>query len=457
MLALSACTVAPPESQMVKVADMAPSSWTASKEGKAGVDRAWVKRFNDPALNKLVAEAVSRNPDMKVAAERVFQARQAAYMAGSDGRLKATSRIDGSRRKTQFLGLPFAGSETSESYQADLEVSWNPDLLGRVRAGSSAAMADAQAVEMDRRGAEVSLAAEVCKAWFALGEASEQLALARETLKIRKDSVEAIADRFERNLGEEGGSAGQLRLAQTDEATAMVLVSQRQGEFELAQRRLELLAGRYPAAKVAGRVKLTAMPARPPAGVPSGILKRRPDILAAERRYASTIGRIQEAKLAAFPILNLTTSVGTASEALEKLANSNLSIWSLAGDVSQTLLTGGLVKGEQASRASKQREQLASLQSVVLRAFGEVENALSTEQWLGRRITELERAYTLSKEAEEAASDDYRQGTGDVLTLLAAQSRRVEIGSQLLTLKRVRLDNRVNLHLALGGEFSLKS
>lgn len=198
------------------------------------------------------------------------------------------------------------------------------------------------------------------------------------------------------------------------------------------------------------------MAKRPPVGVPSALLQRRPDVQAAERRYAASIARVKEANRAIFPMLKLTGSTGSASEMLENLVNGKFNTWSLGAGVTQNLLTGGRVVGEKQIRDSKAIEELAKLEGVVLTAFGEVEAALVLETWLRKRSVHIEKAYSLSKDAVASANDDYLAGTGDALTLLTAQSRSVEIGSQLLVLKRARLENRVDLHLALGGEFRLE-
>ena len=450
------CAVKPPESQMLKVAQMAPDSWTASQEGKAGVDREWVQSFGDSSLNKLVSEAVARNPDMRAAAERVVQAQKAAYVAGAAVRPSLAAESKGDRSKRQFVGMPFGGSSLENGSYADLRVNWEIDLWGRIRMGQMAAISDAQAAELDAKAAEAALAAEVCKAWFSLGEANEQLKLAKRVAEIRDDSVETIGERFEQNLGDDGGSASQFRLAQTDQATSKAVISQRESEVRMAQRRLELLCGRYPAGKMRGSSSLTKMPARPPSGVPSALLQRRPDVIAAERRYAASVTRLKEANRAIFPILSLTGSTGTASDALEQIVNSNFSTWSIGATLTQNLLTGGRVKGEQAIRTSKEREELANLEGVVLGAFGEVENALMLESWLKRRVQDMRKASALANDAARAANDDYLEGTGDILTLLTAQSRAVDLGSQLLVLRRIQLGNRVDLHLALGGEFRLE-
>ena len=460
LLGLSACNVTEsPESKIGVVKGMVPESgrWRASNEGRSGVDRAWVKRFNDGKLERLVAEAVTRNPDMRVAAENVRQAQQAAYLAGASSRVMANAGLSTDRRKIVFVGFPFGGSQTSNNFGLNLNVNWEPDLWGKVRAGVSASVADMQAVEMDRRAAEASLAANVCKAWFALCESNEQLALASEAHALRLQTVEAVRDRFELALVEEGGGASELRMADTDVATSLAIQAQRQGEVEAAQRRLELLAGRYPAATVKGRLKLPSIPKRPPAGLPSELLMRRPDIIAAERRYAGAGLRIKEARRAVFPIFKLTGSTGTTTDSLSKILSSSFGVWSIGNNISQNILTGGQVKGEISIRSSRDRQNLAQLQSTVLKAFGEVESALAADKWLVRRITEMSKAQKLADEAASASEEDYASGNVTVLTVLTAQSRKIDISSQLALLRRLQLENRVNLHLALGGEFTAQT
>ncbi len=442
-----------PVSKMRAVQNMAPGSWTASKEGRSGVDRQWVQRFNDSTLNGLVAEAMAKNPDMRVAAESVRQAQLAAQIAGASSRLKASMGADGNRRKIVFVGFPFEGSQTSDNYGLNLNVEWEPDIWGRVSAGVSASLGEMESVEMDRKAAETSLAANVCRAWFALCEANEQLGLANEAHSIREKTVEAVRDRFELALGEEGGRASELRLAETEVAMSLALKAQRQGEVDVAQRRLELLVGRYPAGKLKGRMTLPSTPSRPPSGLPSELLQRRPDIIAAERRFAASGMRITEAKRAVFPNIKLTGSTGSATDSLSNILSSDFGVWSVGSNLSQNILTGGRVKGEIALRTSRDRQNLSLLQSTVLKAFGEVESCLASDAWLAKRITEMSKAQKLANDAARATEEDFTIGNVTLITVLTAQNSKIEIASQIALLRRLQLENRVNLHLALGGEF----
>jgi len=372
----------------------------------------------------------------------------------------ASAGFSGGKQKSNLFGFPTGpggGSDPLQiktaSYGASLNVSWEPDIWGRVRAGESAALAEWQAGGQRYRAARASLAAQVCKAWFALAEAKEQWNLAREALEIRKKTETSVRERFEMSMQAQGGSASQLRLAQTDVALAKADLSSRQGLVESATRQLELLVGRYPAAKLEGSAKLPKSPSAPPAGLPSELLLRRPDVIAAERSYAASIKRVKEAKLAAFPSFKLTGAGGTNTDALSDILNSNFGVWSLGASATQYLLTGGQIRGEIRLRKSKEREALAQLHQTVLQAFGEVEQALAADRWLSRREREIHEALLLAREASSAAEDDYRDGNGDVLTLFVAQSRRIQLESRYMSLRRLRLTNQVDLHLALGGGF----
>lgn len=449
------CVAKAPDSSIGVVSGKTPSTWSATRQARAGVDADWVKRFGDSRLTMIVNEALRSNQDMRIAAERVIRAGEAARVASALSQPQVGLTTKGNRQKIRFIGFPFGGSVTSESYGVDLKVDWEPDIWGRARAGKSASIAEWQAGGQDYRAARASLAAQVCKAWFALAEANEQVALAKEALTIRKKTEDAVRDRYERDMRAEGGSASQLRLAQTDVASAKADLSAKQGNLETARRQLELLVGRYPSAKVAGRASLPALPSSPPSGLPSELLLRRPDIMAAERRYASTRKRIKEAKLALFPSFKITGTAGTTTDSLSKIINSDFGVWSIGANVFYPILAGGRIRSEVRVRHSNQREALATLHKTVLNAFGEVEQALANERWLQRREHEIREAMNLARDAAKAAGDDYRDGNGDVMTLFVAQSRKIQLESQYASLRRLRLTNRIDLHLALGGGFTV--
>ena len=440
----------------------APEAWHATREGRSGVDRDWVSRFKDGRLRQLVDEAMANNRDLRAAYARYEQALQQVRIAGAAAMPTADLTFGGNRQKQNFIGFPIGGgpaggvaSNTFNQFNLSLGTQWEADVWGRIRAGKAAAMADAQAAEQDLRAAQTSLAARVASAWFTIAEESSQVALARETEATFQKTAEAVRDRFARGQQEDGGAASQLRLAETDVATAKAARIERQQNLDAAIRRLEVLLGSYPAGQVKA-ASLPAVPAKPPVGLPSELLQRRPDVLAAERRFASAGKRLSEARRALFPRLALTSSAGTATGDLSDLLNSDFGVWQLAGNVVQPIFTGGQLRAEANVRYARERETLAELQQTVLNAFSEVESALMAERLLAERAAAVEAALTLAREADQAARSEFATGVGDLLTILAAQNSVLRLRSQQLTLQRLRLENRINLHLALGGDFAVK-
>ncbi|NRB26104.1 MAG: efflux transporter outer membrane subunit [Roseibacillus sp.] len=449
------CAVRPPESRISKVSAGVPERWIASKAARAGIDQDWIKRFGDSQLVALVDESMKNNPDLRVAAERIRRAEAVARLSGAARRVQVSGQITGQLQKQRFPGFPLKlGSNTAEVYGASLDVNWELDLWGRLRATQRAEIADQEAQEQDYRAARVSMAAQLAKAWFALGEANEQIGLAQGAILVRDKTARSIRERFAGAL--EGGLASQLRLAETDLAGSRAALARWEAERERALRQVELLVGRYPKGGSLSRRILPRAPASPPAGLASELLLRRPDILAAERRYAAAGSRFKAARLARYPSFSLTGRRGTSTDALHEVLDSRFGVWSLSGGVIQPLLSGGRLRQEAKIAGHDEEIALRELQRSVLRGFGEVEQALVAEEYFSKRERAEAESARSAREAAEAAIVDFAGGAVEALTLLSAQDRQVQTAFQLASLRRMRLDNRVNLHLALGGDFKLR-
>jgi NodT family efflux transporter outer membrane factor (OMF) lipoprotein len=436
---------------------MVPGSWHSSRAGRAGIDQTWIGRFGDAQLVALVKEGMAHNLDLRVAAERVRRAEAVARLSGAVRKPQVQGQISGSRIQQRFVGFPVpSGSAITDIYGASLDITWELDVWGRLRAGQSAALGDLQAQGFDYQAARASLAAQIAKAWFALGESNEQIRLARAAIVVREKVALSIRERFAEALVEEGGLASQLRLAESDLATSRASLARWQADRERALRQVELLVGRPPSGSSLTTRGLPKAPALPPAGLPSELLLRRPDILAAERRYAAAGMRRKAATQAKYPSFSLTGSRGTMTENLHELLSSKFGIWSLAGGVVQPILSGGRLREEERIAGHDERIALGQLQRAVLQGMGEVEQALIAEDYFGKREAMVADSARLAHEAAGAAIQDFADGAVDALTMLRAQDRKVQTVFQLAELRRLRLDNRVNLHLALGGDFQLR-
>ena len=468
LFGVSCAGVSPPDSKSLADVGEVPETWQEGGSGKTKeslpvADHSWVGTFGDPKLEELVDAALAHNKDLKAAAARMEVAEANARIAGADLKPQATGLFRGSRAKRNFIGFPFPGdssggegvsSNLNNEFDLSLDLSWEIDLWGRIRAGQSAAIADAEAVTADRAAAELSIAGQVAKTWFAVEEAERQVDLAEQAIEVFQKTEEAIADRFDAGIGDQNENlASQLRLAGVDIEVARDAKEQRLDDLGRLTRQLEILLGRYPGNRIQSDGSLTRLPGPLPAGMPADLLDRRPDLHAAERRLAGADKRLVEAKRALLPTISLTGSPGTASEQIEDLLDSDFSVWNIAGSIAQPVLDGGRLRQGVVIRNAEIKEVASEYEKTALTAFGEVEDALASEGYLRGRADALSRATTLAEEAYSRAREEFRDGTGDILTMLAAQDRYFTQQSRLIAVDRLRLENRVNLYLALGGGF----
>jgi len=331
--------------------------------------------------------------------------------------------------------------------------SWEIDLWGRVRAGRAAATAQYEAAVLDTQYARQSIAALVAKSWFLAREAAVQGAIAAEMV----DSSESLASlsRDRKRIG----NADDFEVTQAEASVLSYrdLVLQADIARQNALRAVEILAGRYPAAQLDAGSDLPVLATPIPAGLPSQLLERRPDVRAAERRVAMAFHATQEAQAARLPRISLTGGVNTVSSELFVLKERNNPVWSLGASLLAPLFTGGALKAQVDVRTAEQKAAVAEYARIGSRAFNEVEGALSASANLERRADVLARAVRANESALGFARVRYDVGSGDQRgvqnQLLALHATR----TTLVHVQAERLIQRVNLHLALGGGFATPS
>lgn len=460
---LSSCESLSPTDAKHHTSVQAPGHWIAGSPYRPDTfpDHYWIEHFSDPSLNAFVDSVLENNKDLKAAQSRIEIARTSANIVAADLYPQLQGGGSGSRNLQNFIGLPIPGappgsvlSSRNNQFGLSLDLSWEIDLWGRIRAATKASVAEFEASEYDRATAELSLSGQAAKAWFALAEAKDQVALTNSTIETFSGTEALLRDRFESGIEENGRNfASELLLSAADVSRAQDSL---QSQLDLAQRtsrQLEVLAGRYPAGQAGKEAELPNFPDRIPADLPSTLLDRRPDLAAAERRIAAADERVFEAKRSLLPAIGLTSSFGTSSEDISKILDSGFTIWGVAGNLAQPILQGGRLRANVARRQAELELSATEFEQAALTAFSEVENALASEEFLSNRVTALIRTARLSSEAFERARSEFENGTGDILTVLASQQQEFTARSQLLTVRRLRLENRVDLYLALGGSF----
>ncbi|MEO0454014.1 MAG: TolC family protein [Verrucomicrobiota bacterium] len=450
-LFLGACASSPPRG-IPEIGMEVPDAFVV--EATSGVVRdGWLMTFNDTQLYALVIEALKNNPDLEAAVARVDQAVALARREGAAAQPTLNFNANGS--KSQNLSRTSGPVDSFDSFRrsrstslgASLDVSWELDVWGRVRAAQSAALADVDAAEDNLQGARFSLAAQTAKAWFSASESYLQYELALETEKSFRETAELTEGRFKRGLV----TAADVHLTRTSAAAAAARVGSTRQSLNASVRAIEVLLGRYPANELEIMDDLIAVPSAIPAGIPSDLLLRRPDLRAAERSLAASLQRTRSARADFFPRIALTGSAGTTSDALRDIIDPKHLVWNFLVNLTAPVLDGGLRSSNLQLQKGQVAEAAANFRSSALNAFQEVENFLDAEILLKTQETALEEAAVESEAAYRRTQQEYAKGLTDINLVLSAQRSFIDSQRDFLTIKRVRLNNRVDLYLSLGG------
>jgi len=454
LLVVAGC-VKPPPVATPELPVETPTVFTTGDEVAETVASDWWRSFGDDQLSAVVVEALENNYDLRAAASRLDQAAADAKIAGADLYPQVGLNLNASRRKQNFIGFPIPGGEsrvlssTATNLGVNVETSWELDLWGRIRAQTRASIANFQATAADLDAARLSIAGQTTKAWFAAAEAVEQLRLAEATLVSFRSSADQVRERYEAGVR----PSLDFRLSLANLAAAEANLETRKRQLDLAKRQLELLLGRYPQAELTAATSLGTAPTAIPAGIPSELVARRPDLAAVERRLVASGELVSVAKRARYPRISLTATGGTATAALTDLLDGSFGVWSLAGALVQPLFQGGRITGNIQRAEAAENEGLNRYISAVLLAYFEVEQALAAEAFFARQETALEESSRHSSAAEQLADDRYRTGLEGYVTVLEAQRRSFDAESAYISVRRLRIDNRIDLFLALGGGF----
>ena len=448
---LAGCALAPSQEQVERDVNkasrqqvpVAPLEWTGASESGT-VQAGWIETFNDPTLTALVIEAQANNRDLAVAAANVDRAWALARQAGAALVPDVGLTVAGARG-----GVTGSGTASASDLRLGVQVSWEVDVWGRIRSGQRSAVAGAESVVADLRSAQQSLAVATAKAYFSAIEAKIQAGIARETVELLEETLRIVNVKHKNGMS----SAQDVSLARSDLASARERLTTIEGSQRDATRALEALLGRYPAADLEVRKTLPGVPSAPPAGLPSELLERRPDIVAAERRVAAAFNATNQARAARLPSLGLTGSVGGASASLSNLLDPTNIAWSLGANLLAPIFDGGRLREGVVIATAEQEQALAAYGQAAIDAFRELETNLDEGVVVQQRIVDLKEAEVESNNAYNIAKLRYEEGEEELLNLLTIQQRVIGARSSLSSVERLLLEQRLNLNLALGGSW----
>jgi multidrug efflux system outer membrane protein len=427
------------------------------KEAADTANTEWWKQFNDPVLDGLIAEALANNLNVKVAAANVEQA--AGVLTQTRSALFPQIGYDataGRARTTEAGSTPELARllpNPQSSYQALLNASWELDLWGRIRRLSEASRANLLATDEARRGVILSLVASVAGNYLTLRGLDEQLVVAKQTLGAYGESVRLFKLQFQY------GQVSQMNVSQVESQyeTAAAQIPQIESQIAQTESSLSVLVGRNPGEIARGKSVYELVLPTVPAGVPSSLLERRPDLLQAEDTLIAANAQIGAAKALYFPTISLTGAGGSSSAALSNLFTGPARVWNYAGQLAGPIFTFGAVSGQVAQAEASQQAALYNYRLSIQNAFADVENALVASQKLKEQQAAQERLVAALKSYAQLATLQYNGGYTSYTTVLQAEQSLFPAELTLASVRAQVFSSSVNVYKAMGGGWVIEA
>ena len=419
----------------------------------------WWERFGDQATAALVHQVLENNYDLKAAAARVLQAQ--AALAQARGRLwpEVSYNLSRDRSKRSFtFGSGFGGggrfSVMTTTWSQDISVVYILDLFGKLRRSERAAWADMLTAEASEWALINSIIATVIKARIDIATIQKRLAIARANTESRSDTLEIV----ERRYGEGLVGPVDVRLARENLEASKSLEPAVELSLIMAQHALDVLLARRPGAFGSLPETLPDLPdlEHVPIGLPASLLGRRPDVMAAELTLRAANERVGVSIAQLFPDLTLTAGTGRSADKWHDIWTDKTEIYSAIFRLAQPIFKGGQLRAQVKAAEARYAELAANYAGTVLTAMREVEDALVSEQMLQTQFQHTERRLKEAKAAEQLSKQRYQRGVAGILTILESERRRRMAEEELAILKGQIWTTRVNLFLALGGDWTDK-
>lgn len=412
----------------------------------------WWRVFNDPIMDRLIERAVQSNVDLRAATARVREARalRGLESSGLYPEVSANGAATRSRASDNLGPGSFAPSGETSFFDVGLDATWEIDVFGGVRRAVQAADADlAMAVE-DRRDILVTVVAEVARNYTELRGLQRRVSLAEHTIHAQQETLDLTNARFRAGLSADLEVAqSQAQLATRQSQLPLLRAALRQ-----AAHRLDVLLGQQPGTvltELTAEGVIPAPPSRVPVGLPSDLLRRRPDVRRAERGIAGATARVGVATSDLFPKVSLTGSFGFQSAQTGELFDYSSRAWSFGPTVRWNIFNAGRVRSSIAAANAREEQALAAYDQTVLLSFEEVENALTGFIQEQERREALQAAVDANRRAVALSTDRYRSGVGDFLNVLESQREAYFSEDQLVQSEADVTRSLIALYKALGG------
>ena len=411
----------------------------------------WMDLFENKWLNEAVYTAWSANPNLVAMAEQTLARGEEAVIAGASIIPQANVGVNGSRSKRNLIGFGFPNGSTSfttESFSSGINLSWEIDLWGKLRDQRNSAKKRFEGAQADYEGARLSLAGKVARAWYGIVESEQQLELAEQMTETFEKNQAFIANRFANGLA----SSLENDLATSALASSQATETMRKRVRNAQVKELESFLGAYPKGDVDRNFSNTlpelALAPLPP--TPAKTMENRPDLQAARLQLEASGYDLSAAKMNLLPSFSLSGGPGSRSEEFGDLLDNRFRTWEISGSVTQPLFNGGRIRANIRRSEALRKAAEANYRAVALRAFTEAETLLANESFLKKEENYLYNASMAAQTAAKTSWDRYQRGVQGIFDTLESQRRAFDAESRLLSTRKERIFNRINLFLALG-------
>ncbi len=417
----------------------------------------WLNSLNDDALDIHVQKALINNPDLLASAAELKNAIERVTITGSNLwpqlRFDANfSNRESSAASSSGGAVQADGDNTTEirSIGGALNIQWELDVWRKLSQRRKASALDAQAQVELYKAAELSLVANVSRAWYNLATNKLQLDLAQKRLDSFRNTAKLIEENYERGLR----SALDVYLSRTDVQLQISALADSKFNYIEAIRALKTLLGEYPDDSLALNVNLPELDGDVPTGLPAELLIRRPDVRASQLQYEAQKANARAAHRDRFPSITFSGTIGESRDTFNSIFDSDNSVRNIISSLSQPIFAAGALKAQARQAYNGAEIAYASLVRTTLTAFEEVENSLTREIVLFEQHSAIKEAVKLAQGGLNLALDRYQSGIENYTTVLQSQRRLFDSLSNELNLRNALLQNRIGIHLALGGDFA---
>ena len=404
----------------------------------------WWKIFNDPILDSTMQIFLNNNYDLKLAYSSLQSSNALSKINGSD----ILPNINISLLDGNALGI--GSNIPSNMYGLNISSSWEVDIWGKLISKNISSRYEYESNIDDYDYLKLSIISQGVKMYFNLVEAKEQESLAKSSVDALQDIFNIVEDRYNQGVR----SSLDYRLALSNLLAAKAILEQKKIIIDNLSRQIEVMIGEYPSGLFFGSTGLPDEILPIPSNLPSTIVSTRPDIVASYNRLKSARSNLDYANKSMLPIINLTDNSGVMSMSLKNLLDEDFSMWNIGTSIAFPIFQSGKIRANRQLYKSMYEQSEIQYVYTILKAFSEIENKLSTSKMLEDQFNALDAAYVQSAEAYNLAMDRYNNGLSDLITVLDSQKRMFDTKGQMIAVRKMLIENRIDLLICLGGRLS---